>query len=64
MWYFIGCIISFILCICYLYQTNKEDHSHILIKIWFYSFGILWFTICSWLGVIIILLNIKDDIKH
>jgi len=64
MWYFIGCIISFVLCLIYLKHTNKEDHSHILIKIYFYSFGILWFTICSWLGVIIILLNIKYDTKY
>ena len=67
MWYFIGCIISFVLCLIYLNHTNKEDNSHILIKIYFYSFGILCFTICSWLGVVIILgnlLNMKYDTKY
>ena len=59
--YFIGCVLSFILCLIYLRHTSKNDTANLLVKIYFYSFGVLWFTVCSWLGVFIIIVNMKYD---
>ena len=64
MWYFIGCIISFVLTISYLIKTYKYDDQPLWSKIIFYPIGTFIFCGLSWLGVIIILLNMKYDTKY
>ena len=61
---FIGCILSLVLTIFYLLETYKYDDQPIWGKIICYPIGTFVFCGLSWLGVIIILLNIKYDTKY
>ncbi len=61
---FIGCIISLVLTIFHLIETYQYDDQPLWGKIIFYPIGTLVFCGLSWLGVIIILLNIKYDTKY
>lgn len=60
----IGCILSLVLTILHLIETYKYDDQPLLCKMIFYPIGTLIFCGLSWLGVIIILLNIKYDTKY
>lgn len=64
MMLFIGCILSLILTIFYLIETYKYDDQPLWGKIIFYPIGIFIFCGLSWLGVIIILGNMKYDTKY
>jgi len=61
---FIGCILSLVLTIFHLIETYQHDDQPLWGKIIFYPIGTLVFCGLSWLGVIIILLNIKYDTKY
>ena len=60
----IGCILSLVLTIFHLIETYQYDDQPLWGKIIFYPIGTLIFCGLSWLGVIIILLNIKYDTKY
>lgn len=64
MMLFIGCILSLILTIVYLIETYKYDDQPLWGKIIFYPIGTFIFCGLSWLGVIIILGNMKYDTKY
>jgi hypothetical protein len=63
IWYFIGCIISFIMCIYHIIETDKYYKESIYEKNIFYPIGLVMFFGFSWFGVLIILLNMKYDKK-
>lgn len=60
----IGCILSLVLTILYLIETYKYDDQPLWGKMIFYPIGTLVFCGLSWLGVIIILGNMKYDTKY
>jgi hypothetical protein len=60
----IGCILSLVLTILHLIETYQYDDQPLWGKIIFYPTGTLVFCGLSWLGVIIILLNIKYDTEY